>query len=146
MAESRKTMVVPRRTAWKAVLISLALHAPLLLLFFLPGQRTPHQRQHLDSRVTVSDAFLLRCDAASPRPGQKRRGPDILDVRVELAPATPAGSTTAPGPSVDVKAIPGVRGVLSGGSGVPGATQGGGRFFGAAVGAGRVVFVIDRSL
>src|SRR5437867_2226299 len=129
MAQSRKTMVPPR-TAWRAVLVSLALHAPLLLLFFL-GQRPPHQGQHLDSRVTASGAFLLRFDSSSPRPGGKSRGQDIMEVRVEQAPATAASSPTGPGPSVDVRVMPGVRGVPLGGSGGAGATRGGARFFGA---------------
>ncbi len=146
MAELRKTMVAPPRTAWRAVLISLALHASLLLLFFLLGQRPPHEGQRLDSRVTVSEAFLLRFDSSSPRPGRKSRGPDLVEVRVEQAPATPGSSPTGPGPSVDIKAMPGVRSLPSGESGVPGTTRGGARFFGAAVGARRVVFVIDRSL
>src|SRR5205807_1266671 len=86
MAESRKTLVTPPRTAWRAVLISLTLHAPLLPLFFLLGQRPRQEGQRLDSRVTVSDAFLLRFDSSSPRPGQKDCELDLVQVRVEQAP------------------------------------------------------------
>lgn len=145
MAESPKTMVAPPRIAWRAVLISLALHAPLFLLFLF-GQRAPHEGQRLDSRVTASNAFLLRFDSSSPRPSRKSRGPDIVEVRVEQAPGSAAVSDLRSGPRVDVKAMPGVHGVPSGGSGSAGARRGDARFFGAAVGARRVVFVIDRSL
>ena len=112
MAEARKTRGASRHTAWIAVLISLALHAPLLLAFFLQRQQqSPREGQHLDSRVTLSDAFLLRFDSSSPRPGQKDRVPDFVDVRVEQAPANAVVSDLDSGPRVDVKAMPGVRGV-----------------------------------
>src|SRR5262249_26236495 len=108
MAESRKTMGAPPRTAWRAVVISLALHAPLLLLF-LPGNRTSHDEQRLDSRVTVSDPFLLRLD---PSPSdQTRRVSDIVPVHVERTPANPVLADGGTGPGVDLGAMPGVRGI-----------------------------------
>jgi hypothetical protein len=147
MAEPRKAPGSSPRAVWCALLVSLTLHVPVLLGFFLIGKQTRREGSPLDSRVLVNAPFLLRLDSP-PGSSRKGRGPDIVTVRVEQTPVVPAASA-GPGPSVDVGTMPRVPSAPAGAGqerGTGGGTRGMPRFFGTPVEAQRVVFVIDRSL
>jgi hypothetical protein len=132
-----------RRAVGVALLVSLALHALLLLGYaLLPRPAEGRVREVVDTHIPATAVFIAPDGSPQQKPGSTA-GEEFPQVKVDVVPVYSADAGAAPG--VDVSTMPGIsRG--QGGANTGGPAGRGARFFGAPVAGQKVVFVIDRSL
>jgi hypothetical protein len=131
-----------RRAVGLALLVSLTLHALLLLGYaLLPRPTKSRGREVVDTHIPATAVYIAP-EGSQQKPGSTA-GEEFPQVKVDVVPVPPADAGAAPG--VDVSTMPGIsRG--QGGANTGGPAGGGARFFGVPVTGQKVVFVIDRSL